>query len=90
MPVDNMGAPATAALPNMGQFLPSNSSPQPIPVLPMAVGCIQGPPASVLPKARKNGKVRRHTTAARIPKPAADMDAPAMDVGRPAPSEVAI
>ncbi|EIE21885.1 hypothetical protein COCSUDRAFT_56332 [Coccomyxa subellipsoidea C-169] len=87
MPVENMGAPATGAMPNVGQFMPSNSMPQVMLMPPMTVGCNQGAPASVMPKARKNGKVRRHTTAARIAKPAPEMDAPAMDVGRPAPTE---
>lgn len=88
MLVQNTPAPGVAAFSNMGHFLPSEPVPQAILMPPMTVGCTEGAPANALPKARKNGKVRRHTSAARIAKPATEVDAPAVDVGRPAPTEV--
>ncbi|BDA46989.1 probable anthocyanin regulatory Lc protein at N-terminal half [Coccomyxa sp. Obi] len=90
MLVQNTPAPGAAAFSNMGQFLSSEPMSQAHLMPPMTVGCTQGTPANALPKARKNGKVRRHTSAARIAKPATEADAPAVDVGRPAPTEVGL
>lgn len=87
-PADNVPVLGTATFSNLGQFLPNSSMPQTSLMPPMTMGCNQATPV-VQPKVRKAGKVRRHTTAARIAKPSAGADAPAVDMGRPAPPEVA-